>query len=672
MTVGARHRVQRRSRQGRRGQVMAIFALVAVVLFAIAGLGVDAAMSYLTANAVERAAAAGALAGVTYMPNGCSPSCMSGSAGAAALDATARNGFANGATVNGEPVSVSVARYPAGCSGSACDPNKLSVSVSAWVPSTFLSLIGFGEHRVVSTETAYYLPPLTLGQPGPELGSGVSGLQSGQGYYLLRTEGWATDRGNGDAYTPNPADPGDPVLSSATDVHALSEAKGTDFGETGSAHPLPIGFNPLPDQGGYNFQVTVPAGINDAQLQVYNPAFAPDRCTGAGSQCYHEDDSIAPSDHQQYSVMEYTLFQVNDVYDHLGDTPIAQVVVDPIDATTCPLAGTQASPSTCDAGGAMSYATNAVTGGTLTKQSFTDYYHNWVAIFDPADVGADSTGKDLVTFTGGSPFPYLSPGTTYRLRVDTLDDQGQDPAIDAERSCTFGSVSETCSAAHKGYAVEVTENGTGDGLCDTCTVGGIDDLAVYTPFTLGSGQTAGSFDIPLVNISRDYAGLTVDFYVYDPGDLFGYSSNLLSVVDPDTDQPVPPDTLAGQSSVPIYNLGPSLGTPLSSAYAIPPSNGDGTGQRPDANATLQTLWCSGNSTQHGQNGGQSKDDCYNGEWLLYQITIPGDYTGATACTGDPICGTYWGLRYNVRGSGSANDTFTMVVSFDGTPVHLLP
>jgi uncharacterized membrane protein len=55
----------RPSRRSAKGQAMAIFALVAVLLFVVAGLSIDAGTSYLTSNRIERAAAAAALAGVT-------------------------------------------------------------------------------------------------------------------------------------------------------------------------------------------------------------------------------------------------------------------------------------------------------------------------------------------------------------------------------------------------------------------------------------------------------------------------------------------------------------------------------------------------------------------------------------------------------------------------------
>ena len=169
---GRNHGVVRAGRRASKGQVMAIFALLAVLIFAVTGLAVDSGLSYLSYNGAERAAAAGALAGVPYMPSGFGGTgCDSGTADAAACAATARDGYANGSILNGNPVTVTVARYPAGCRGTSCSANKLTVSVSAYVQPTFLRILGFAADPVVASDTAFYLPPISLGQPGAQIGS---------------------------------------------------------------------------------------------------------------------------------------------------------------------------------------------------------------------------------------------------------------------------------------------------------------------------------------------------------------------------------------------------------------------------------------------------------------------------------------------------------------------
>ncbi len=56
----------------------------------------------------------------------------------------------------------------------------------------------------------------------------------------MREEGWHTDRGHGDAYTPSPSNP--PASAGATDdMHQISYANGTEPRDT-----------TLADRGGYN------------------------------------------------------------------------------------------------------------------------------------------------------------------------------------------------------------------------------------------------------------------------------------------------------------------------------------------------------------------------------------------------------------------------------------
>jgi len=324
---------------------MAIFALIAVLLFAVTGLAVDAGLSYLSYNGAERAAAAGALAGVPYMPGGFGGTgCASGAADAAVCAATARDGFANGSIINGLPVSVTVSRYPVGCTGSACSANKLNVTVTAYVQPTFLRVLGFGAHPVTASDTAFYLPPIALGQPGAQLGSTESALGTGGSYYFLRSEGYGNDRSEGDAYDPNNVNTtftctvgGETTAGygTSTDVHTLSANLGSDVSD---ATLTGAGVNVLPERGGYNFSVAVPSTVPAGYVQVYNPAFAPDNGfnpSGGSYNMHEQDGSFSGNSYtDQYSAMEYTLFKVNDIFDHTKDTPISQVIVDPLNVTT--------------------------------------------------------------------------------------------------------------------------------------------------------------------------------------------------------------------------------------------------------------------------------------------------------------------------------------------------
>ena len=200
----------RPNRRSAKGQAMAIFALVSVLLFVVAGLSIDAGTSYLTSNKIERAAAAAALAGVAYLP-GDIPDAQN-----AALVEAARDGFPNAGAANlrGNPSPCVVTSEPT--------TNELKVTISATVGTIFLRIVGFGSHTVVRSETAQYLPPISLGQPGGQQGSALSdpscnglpnycastasGLGSGgNNYYFERQEGWGNPRSEGDPFTPSAA-----------------------------------------------------------------------------------------------------------------------------------------------------------------------------------------------------------------------------------------------------------------------------------------------------------------------------------------------------------------------------------------------------------------------------------------------------------------------------------
>ncbi len=642
--------VVRRGRRDAKGQVMAIFALIAVLLFAVTGLAVDAGLSYLSYNGAERAAAAGALAGVPYMPGGFGGTgCASGAADAAVCAATARNGFADGSTINGYPVSVTVSRFPLGCTGSACSANKLTVTVKAYVQPTFLRVLGFGAHPVMATDTAFYLPPIALGQPGAQLGSTESALGTGGNYYFLRSEGYGNDRSEGDAYDPynvkttfgscTIGNENTAGYGTSTDVHSLSANLGSDVTD---ATLTGAGVNVLPERGGYNFSVAVPGTIAAAYVQVYNPAFAPDNGFNplGGSYNLHEQDTSFSGNAytDQYSAMEYTVFKVNDIFDHTKDTPLSQVIVDPLNVTTSGSTVTSIKDvrngQTIPAGPVFNYVLNNI-------------YHGWMDAGTPPvnstkwTVGATTYNVLHVTksLVAGS----LAPGA-YRLRVDMLDWQGLRPGDDAGAS--------PCSRAHKGYAVQLAVAGGAQCADPGCQVSALDELAVYTPIS----SSGSGFSVPLFNLPNDYAGQTINFYIFDVGDVGG--SNQISILNPDTQSCNPnpaPCLLTASSGVPVFDLGINRNTTPTPSLAV--NTADSCASTPVQPVATQALI---NTDETNSCAGHSSPNIFNSRWVLFQLQIPSNYAAGN--------GGWWNLHYTVN--GTATDTFTVVVNYASTPVHL--
>ena len=143
-----------------RGQVLVIFAFLLTILLGMSAFVVDLAWIWSNQLQVQRAADAGALAGVVHLPG-------NPNAGVAAARAESRkNGFEH--NVNGVVVTANP------------DPafaRRMIVNVSTPVDTFFLSLFGFDEVNVDRTAKAEYVLPVPMGSP--ENYYGVFGLTRG-------------------------------------------------------------------------------------------------------------------------------------------------------------------------------------------------------------------------------------------------------------------------------------------------------------------------------------------------------------------------------------------------------------------------------------------------------------------------------------------------------------
>ncbi len=641
---------------------MAIFALVSVLLFVVTGLAVDAGTSYLTSNGIERAAASAALAGVAYLPGDYAD------ANNAALVEAARDG------------------YTSACPAMPCvttsqpTTNELKVTISVSVSTIFLRLVGFGSHTVVRSDTAEYLPPISIGQPGSQQGSEMdspcdggltapgtycgspaAGLGSGgSNFYFEREEGWGNPRSEGDPFTPSPAQGGTGCgpgggsacdASANPDYHAISPEAGTENTDA-----------TLNWDGGSNYLITIPVG-QSADVQIYNPAFAPDTC-GDGSTsvyCYHENDtsfsgSGAPA--SSYSAMEYTVFSAATLSSRSGDTKISQEVFYPYNAT-----GLASSPSgTCS--GSKPYSLfyfNPPTSGSPTQTQqcvnttttpFPATYHQWVSAVQYAPTHAyDSTLFYHPTNYGA----YLSdPSATvpayYRLEVDTLTYNGNTTCVSPGPCTNIGTGTSSASEAHKGYAVRLVSAGTGSPSpvqgtipatsgCASCgTVSAMSDMTIYTPI---NAATQTQFTIPLFSVDPSYAGQTIYVDLFDIGDVGGGAAYVAIQQ--------PGQAAGSYATVASSSSMTDVGDSLTSGGTSTVSEGWSTAE-PSTCACFQTA----------QSGGGSA--IYNGQWVQIPLVVP---AGLTA-------GTYWNLVYSVTPGTVAGDTFAVQVGFNGTPDHLLP
>src|SRR2546428_283098 len=162
---------------GRAGQAVVILAIMVTILFGAVGIAVDAAIGYRVGLAAQGPAAAAAVSAVVFMPNQFNAP-PGNDAVDRALTISQKNGFdisdvADGVIVDSERVPIP------GSSPVAYYDNKLQVTVSRNVPTTFMQLFGFRTYQVSRTAIATYQPPISLGQPGGQIGSATSDLGTG-------------------------------------------------------------------------------------------------------------------------------------------------------------------------------------------------------------------------------------------------------------------------------------------------------------------------------------------------------------------------------------------------------------------------------------------------------------------------------------------------------------
>ena len=608
--------LRRLKKQG--GQAIVLLALTGTLLIGGVGIAVDLAVGYMYSIAAERAAAAAALSGVVFMPDQFSsasavPLGSRNDATDRAVDEAKRNAFDPADAAN----AISV--IPAVVSG---HPNQLRVTVSRNAPVFFMQLFGFSTYRVARTAVAAYLPPISLGQPGSQIGSSLGELGRTR-FAFMREEGWSTDRGQGDAYTPNPLGGG---AGASDDKHQISYSNNSE--------PR---YATLRDLGGYNYRINIPTGGSGGTVQVYNAAFSPDgtggtanfcdnnnqnvgsrSCSIGGNQWFHEDDGgpFDPNDATRYTAMRYTLFRVNNVFIRASDQMISQMTVYPIDARNWSQAANQ----------------YKAMGGPTTNQTVTQLYsgnaptnmfiyHNWADV--ATYVGAsDNQLVSLQTF----PNSYLIGGVlqpgNYRLRVDALDNNGN--------------VVNGRQTGHKAYAVRAVNPNLS--TCATCAVSAWDDMSFFTPFDAGPG---GNFSMQLFRLTPDYAGLTVAVDLWDPGDIASTSGFVrINIDDPSGNNIFP-------GGVNVYDLGVQRSNLASGNYTVWASAAGGN--------TAASFVAQDTST------GRSA----NGQWIHVEIPVPGNYNPAPGAD-------WWSMQY-VTGSGTvAVDTVTVAVGLKGGPLHLLP
>lgn len=667
-----RRRARVRSRRGplparrrQRGQSMIIFALSVTVLMGLAGLSIDALRVYDLYARAQRAAEAGALAGVIYMPNNYSTAATGidgNSAITRALQEVQKNGLGQTATANGACDGVQTSQEVMTCTMSKVSSTALEVTVTEPISVFFLSAVGVQSFSISATAGADYLPSYVLGYDPSSTTSNVwgDGGTAQPKYFMPVINGPAEFQEMGDPYVycqegPSQGPPADsdynagplyPLSSSGTTNtvagfntnHRQYATSQCGTGSGGNSDQQPPDFTGEATKntahpGAYNFAIT--NTTPNATVWIYNPGFDPttnSSCNGSQTQDVFLQDLSCTNYYQKYGPLtfnnnfddprfyynvSYSLYRVNNQNIRSADTLI-----------------------------------NGGVGPTQTGYSVPTYrpydhfssdasLHGCSGVYDLSEPSSYALSGSLAGGCTSDPYAYTwqQIGTLSstdcqllcRLAVETTS---YSPDHNPNPPCA----AFTCGWGRHVYSVAVCAPGSVPSG-NSCTFGGSitpwNNMDVYLNFP---GKT--SVSVPMAYIPASYAGRTITISVFNSGVSHGKDNNVFFAI-------VPPDcttvTYASVSGTAWYRTSTTVGTP------------------PDANCPSQPTWTwvqSAARTGSAQNPG---DDIYHGLWVNAQVTLSASYKGGP-----------WYFDQQI--AQGAKDFGQMAISFEvngGSPVHLI-
>jgi hypothetical protein len=216
-----------------RGFVVVWFGLLLLVLVAMAGFGVDVWNWWYTSQKVQRAADAGALAGVPFMPTSFDAASGSPNATSTATVAVTQNGIDSGVTV----------------SKVAGKANQLEVTVTKQVSNFFTSLLGYKTTTISRKATAEFNPPIQMGSPSGHIGNDPENGATDKHWLNIGAPG--VDKHTGDRYA-------DYANCSSSNTYKCSSG----------------GINQEYLDGTYVYTVSVPTSGGNIDIQAYDPQLA--------------------------------------------------------------------------------------------------------------------------------------------------------------------------------------------------------------------------------------------------------------------------------------------------------------------------------------------------------------------------------------------------------------
>lgn len=628
------------------------------------GLAIDGVRAYDQYARMERAAEAGALAGVIYMPNNYVTNISKApfdNAVCRALQEVSKNGFGTycppanqppglGALCPSPPTSVEIAVCPV--SGL---PHDLRVYVTESINVVFLGALGVGPLTITAVAQAEYIPPVDVAiDPGATGGTGswgtfgecpgASGTCTGQvrnwsgninGPGELKEQGdpLVTCEEGGSGLTPSspngssdaayPSQPyntfvGKPTnhpqyttpIVGAVPAQCLGAGNNAD---TSNAFTGPTWYNDKtgavgPQHAGYAFYVNIPSTAAAQNLWIWNAPFSPGTpksCNGRGG-----GQGVASYD---------IFFQFNCSGSSASPYPAYP-------NTLC----TGQNPYTC----VDPHLFFSVTYSIYSIQSTTDPSGTLVASFtatpyEIGDHGCSYWQPDSPSYAGNSPATCVTTSNCEGNWCPVANKTGDGGALWAGATLGAGQYRVMVVASDYGdpsnfnagygahaYSLKLCPTGTTQAGVPSCATPINATVAGWTlsdTFFSFPGNGAGKTQIteyPLGNIPSEFAGRTLDIQLYDPGDLNGNNSSAsgttVYAVAPPTAAADPCQVTSAQLSAAGYT---------STNFLFPYNQRTAPFQK--------------SSPLTGIEGSLNGDQIYNGLWTDEQIGVPSAYTGGS-------------------------------------------
>ncbi len=686
----------RRERQGqrwhqrlRRGQTLIIFALSLTMLMAVAGLTIDATRLYDTYARMQRAAEAGALAGVLYLPNYYGTPLPSPGDGNTAISRASievvKNGFGSviATSVTSDcptPITSAVIAVCQISTGTG-SPYQLRVTVTQTVSVVLLGGLGIGPTTLSASGQAAYLPPVALGVSttaasyfgdegecnatgGTQTNCNPTGSGAHTQNFMANISGPGELKERGDPYVYCEEGPSQgPPSGSADQSLAITPLPYTTYNGLGTNHAQytdagtlatittnhcgapGTGGSPAgnPDQqppgydgpmtagtshpGAYNYGINIPAADAGASLWVYNGNFVP--YIASSNNCHGKQsvDTFFKTLSCSNWYPNYGTLTFNGKFD---DPSFYYYTTFTLYSVTSLYFRNLDQPVKCTG------CVAPLTAGQNVQRTFHPYDEMTADLqFHGCTSSQAYDLSDFSSYSGGGITPTKGCVSTPQCQLSWCNIAQGLPAGTyrlAVEASTYSQQSGTTLLSgwgQHGYGIKVCSPALTTyttGAAVGCAPGG--NIAAWNDMDINFAFPSANANntLPLVEVPNTYAGRSVTISLFDLCDSVA-SNNCYAEI-------IPPTTAS------------DTGTPNPTITVNYPT-GVRTGTNP----------CDNNLAIYGANNG---DNIYNGLWLNTTIQLPPNYQGGV-----------WTLNV-CTSQGTAQDTVGMKFTLLGSAVYLVP